>query len=69
MSMTDQARAYLALRERITAVLDEFGSDTGWHIVESAVRANIPSEKNYHHKVSKHNKIPMITNRKLGELA
>jgi hypothetical protein len=69
MSMTDQARAYLALRERITAVLDEFGSDTGWHIVATAVKNNITQEKNHLHKVSKSKEIPMITNRKQGETA
>lgn len=69
MSMTDQARAYLALRERITAVLEEFGSDRGWYIVESAVKANIPTEKNYLHKVSKPSKIPVIVNKKQGETA
>lgn len=41
MSSIDQSRAYLALREQITAVRREFGEDTGWRIVEQAVTANL----------------------------
>ena len=41
MSSIDQSRAYLALREQITAVRREFGEDTAWHVVEQAVVANL----------------------------
>lgn len=41
MSSIDQSRAYLALREQITAVRREFGEDTGWRIVQQAVTANL----------------------------
>ena len=41
MSSIDQSRAYLALREQITAVRREFGEDIGWRIVEQAVTANL----------------------------
>ena len=41
MSTIDQSRAYLALREQITAVRREFGEDTAWHVVEQAIVANL----------------------------
>lgn len=69
MSMTDQARAYLALREQITQLRQEFGEDTAWHIVEGAVRANIASNKIFIHKVSKPQKIRLVSNKNSGEMA
>lgn len=69
MSMTDQARAYLALRESITALRQEFGEDRAWHIVERAVQANIDSDKILIHKVSRPQLKRMLDAQKPGEMA
>ncbi len=69
MSMTDQARAYLSLREQITQLREEFGDDTAWHIVESAVRANINCNKIFIHKVSKPQLNRWFDQQKSGEIA
>ncbi len=69
MSTTDQARAYLSLREQITQLREEFGDDTAWHIVESAVRANINCNKIFIHKVSKPQLKSILNTQKSGEMA
>lgn len=69
MSMTDQARSYLALREMITALRQEHGEDTAWHIVDRAVQANMAGEKFYIHKVSKPQLKQILTATKSGEIA
>lgn len=69
MSMTDQARAYLALRETITALRQEFGDDTAWHIVEKAVQANIADRNILIHKVSKPQLKHLLRHENQGEIA
>lgn len=69
MSMTDQARSYLALREQITRLREEHGDDMAWRIVEAAVVANMQGEKYHIHKVSKPRLKTMLTNKKAGEIA
>ena len=68
MSTVDQARAYLSLRENITALRQEFGEDIAWHIVEQAVRANMENSNILVHRVSKPRLKSILTN-KTGELA
>lgn len=69
MSMTDQARSYLALREQITRLREEHGDDMAWRIVEAAVKANITSEKIYIHKVSRLQLKRMLDTQNSGEIA
>lgn len=69
MSMTDQARSYLALREMITALRQEHGEDVAWHIVHRAVQANMAGEKFYVHKVSKPQLKQILSSSKPGEIA
>jgi hypothetical protein len=69
MSTIDQARAFLALRETITALRKEFGESAAWNIVYRAVEANVQGEKYYIHKVSKPVLKRLLDNKKTGELA
>ena len=69
MSMTDQARSYLALREQITRLREEHGDDMAWRIVEAAVRANITSEKIVIHKVLKPQLKQWLQSQNAGEIA
>lgn len=69
MSMIDQARSYLALREMITTIRQEHGEDVGWHIVGRAVEANMQGEKYYIHKVQKPQLKCLASNKKTGETA
>lgn len=69
MSMTDQARCYLALREQITRIREELGEDVAWHTVEAAVRANMQGERYYIHKVSKPQLKRLIQTQNSGEIA
>lgn len=69
MSMTDQARSYLALREMITAIRQEQGEDVAWHIVDRAVQANMAGEKYLIHKVSKPRLKQLLRDKKPGEIA
>lgn len=69
MSSIDQSRAYLALREQITAIRREFGEDMAWRIVAQAVQANIDAEKYHIHKVSKPQLKRMLDAQNSGELA
>jgi len=49
MSNVDRSRAYLALRELIAQVREEFGDEQAWILVEMAVIANLKTfkEKQY----------------------
>ena len=67
--MTDQARAYLALRESITALRQEFGEDRAWRIVEAAVVANMQGERYHIHKVSKPQLKRLLQSQNSGEIA
>jgi hypothetical protein len=69
MSTVDQSRAYLSLREQITQLRQEFGEDTAWWIVESAVRANITQDQMFVHKMSKPQLKCLLSNKKSGETA